>query len=116
MIGLSSHIRAFVCAQPVDMRNSVDGLSARVQLTMRDSPASGHLYVFVSRNRDRVKVLYYERNGFCLWYKRLERGRFPPTEKLCAQGFDLSELLMWLDGVDLARVKRLAPVPVAFVT
>jgi transposase len=115
MIGLSSHIRVFVCPEPVDMRNSLDGLSARVQLTMRESPASGHLFLFVSRGRDRVKVLYYERNGFCLWYKRLERGRFPSIDQLCAQGFDLSELLMWLDGVEVSRVKRLAPVSVGCV-
>lgn len=115
MIGLSSQIRVFVCAEPVDMRSSIDGLSARVQLTMRASPASGHLFLFVSRLRNRVKVLYYERNGFCLWYKRLERGRFPEVARLSAGGFDLSELLMWLDGVDVSRVSRLAPVVIARV-
>jgi transposase len=70
MIGVSSQIRVFVCAQPVDMRSGIDGLSTRVQLTMRESPASGHLFLFVSRGRNRVKVLYYERNGFCVWYNQ----------------------------------------------
>jgi len=66
----------YVYKQPVDMRKAINGLSVMVEGILALNPFSGHLFVFGNRKRDKVKILYWQRNGFCLWYKRLERDRF----------------------------------------
>lgn len=76
MLTLSPSIRIFLCLQPADMRKSLDGLSALAREQVGEDPLSGHLFIFRNRRGDRIKVLYWDRNGFALWYKRLERGRF----------------------------------------
>ena len=86
------------------MRKSIDGLSALVEGTLALNPFSTHLFVFTNRRRDKVKCLYWETNGFCLWYKRLEKQRFQwPTH--LAQGATIiltGQQLNWLlDGFDL---------------
>jgi len=99
--------QVYVYLQPVDFRKSINGLSALVELEMSLDPFMPALFVFCNRQRDKVKLLYWERNGFVLWYKRLEKQRF------CwplARGNDVrqlnAQLLSWLlDGVDIERVK-----------
>ena len=103
-------LKAYVCAQATDMRKSIDGLAALVVSVLRADPLCGELFVFVSRRRDRVKILYWDRHGFALWYKRLERGRYPHVAWLAEDGVSLSELSLWLEGVDLARTRRFARV------
>ena len=108
MLRLPSSVRIFLAAEPTDMRKGFDGLAALVEARGEDV-YSGHLFVFVSRRGDRVKVLTWDRGGFVLWYKRLERGRFrmpAMPEGARRVELDAGQLAMLLDGVDLARVRR----------
>ena len=113
MLNLSQTLRVFVCTQPADMRRSFDGLCGMAENLMKQSPLSGHLFVFRNRNRDRLKILYWDRDGLAIWYKRLEKGGFQlPTDLKPGDGDPMSaeistDELMWLlGGVDLASVKR----------
>ena len=72
----SSNVKVYLVLGHTDMRKAVNGLSAMVSERIGLDPLSGHLFVFCNRSKDIIKVLYWDRNGFCLWYKRLERGRF----------------------------------------
>ena len=76
MLSLPPSVRIFVATQPVDGRKGVDSLTAIVRSALSQDPLNGHLYVFFSRRCDRVRVVYWDRNGFAMWTKRLERGRF----------------------------------------
>lgn len=104
---LPPSVRIFVAAAPTDMRRSFDRLSAMVTEILKQSPLSGHLFVFRGRRGDRVKILYWERGGFAIWYKRLEVGtfRFPEND---AAGFEIeaADLALLLEGIDLADAKR----------
>lgn len=97
------------------MRKSIDGLAALVVSVFRADPLCGQWFVFISRRRDRVKILYWDRHGFALWYKRLERGRYAHIASIAEQGVSASELSLWLEGVDLARTRRFAPFSVSRV-
>jgi len=100
-------VRVFVCLEAVDMRRSFDGLAAVAEHVMGRDPLSGHLFVFRGRRGDRVKILYWDRDGYALWYKRLEKGvfRFPSGE---AGGREVSgaELACLLEGLEWAQAKR----------
>jgi len=112
---LSSAIRAYVYSEAVDMRKSIDGLSQIVAAAMGMNPLSGQVFVFIGRRRDRAKLLVWDRHGFWLLYKRLERGRFSDPARLAAGGIAMSELVAWLDGIDLSRARRLQAVDVSVV-
>jgi len=99
MLNLPPSVRVFVCTTPTDMRKSFDGLCALAQAVLQQDPFSGHLFVFVSRRRDRVKILYWDRSGFCLLYKRLEAGTFRMPE---GGEIGARELLLVLEGIDVA--------------
>ena len=95
----------YLCREPVDFRKSITGLSAIVEQEFGAHVFGPSLHVFVSRRRDRIKALYWHRNGFCLWYKRLEKDRFAwpsaddgPTTRIMMQ-----ELQWLLEGFDLWR-------------
>ena len=108
MIGLPESVRILLFASATDMRKAFDGLSGRVSAAGADV-YSGHLFVFLSRRRDRAKILTFQKGGFVLWYKRLERGRFKPLHgALGAEhgALDSTELALLLDGIDVRRVKR----------
>ncbi len=99
--------RVYVCREPVDMRKSIDGLAALVEDVLAMDPFSEQLFVFINRRRDKLKMLYWERSGFVLWYKRLERERFKwpvhlPGEVMTLTGQQLNWLL---DGYDLRYLK-----------
>ncbi len=108
MLSIPTSVRIFLFAKPCDMRKGFDGLSALVRQIGEDV-FSGHLYVFLSRNRQRAKILSWGNGGFVLFYKRLEKGRFklPPiddeTETLSLES---SQLAMLLDGIDYSRVRQ----------
>jgi transposase len=96
--------RAYVCRDPVDMRKGIDGLSYLVESLLAQHPMSGHLFVFVGRDRHKVKILYWDRTGFALWYKRLERGKFPSPGSLAQRGLSIAELHAWREGIDIPIV------------
>ncbi len=107
MIGLPGHARVLLFSEPADMRKGHPGLYGLVKAAGED-PYGGDLFVFLSRRRDRAKVLTFEKGGFVLWYKRLERGRFRhPRRGEADVELDGTELTMLLDGIDVAKVQRL---------
>lgn len=102
-------VRVYLCTATTDMRKGFDTLSALVRDGLGYDPLSGHLFLFVGRRRDRIKMLYWENDGFVLWYKRLEKGTFRmPVAKPEAASVELkaSELAMLLEGIDLRSIKR----------
>ena len=106
---MPSSVRVYLAAQPVDLRRGHDGLTAIVRTTWRLNPFDGHLFVFLGKRRDRVKILAWDRNGFVLYYKRLSHGKFRLPE--IAPGADRVEmdptaLAMLLDGIDVKHVRR----------
>jgi transposase len=107
---LGGGVKAYVCAEPVDMRKSIDGLSQLVAPLLSGDAFSGSVFVFLSRRREKVKLLWWDRHGFWLSYKRLERGRFPRPEEISRRGLSLAELTAFLEGIDLSRTRRLASV------
>lgn len=109
MFTLSSIVRAYVCTQPLDMRKSFDGLSAAVSTILCEDPLSGHMFVFINRRHDIVKVLFWDRSGYCVFAKRLESGTFRlPLTQDAATGTALSlpELTLLLEGIDLNGARR----------
>ena len=107
MMRPDEEIEVYVYRQVVDMRKSINGLSAIVEQELEVSPFSTHLFVFCNRRRDKIKILYWERSGFVLWYKRLEKERFPwpRRDKDGVVQMTGRELNWLLDGIDLFRVK-----------
>ena len=107
MWSLPPSVRIFLCVPPADMRRSFDGLAGMTQEVIGQNPLSGHLFVFRNRRGDRVKILYWDRSGYCLWYKRLEGGtfRFPVSEGRGVE-VDRWELGLILEGIDLAGARR----------
>ena len=99
----------FLATEPVDLRRGHDGLCSLVRNVLTLDPYGGHLFVFVGRRGDRVKVLFWDRGGFVLYYKRLARGRFRmPRVPAGADRvvLDGTELAMLLGGFDVARAQR----------
>ena len=110
MLSLPPSVRILVATQPVDGRKGVDSLAAIIRSVLSQDPLSGHLYVFFSRRCDRVRVVYWDRNGFAMWTKRLERGRFHPTfsedGRLVASAIEAAELMLLLEGIELSGARR----------
>src|SRR5882757_3005831 len=109
MLTLPSSVRVHLAAEPVDLRRGHDGLVAIVRSRWGLNPFDGHLFVFLGRRLDRVKILVWDRNGFVLYYKRLSTGHFrmprvaPDAERI---ELDATTLAMLLDGIDVKYVKR----------
>ena len=102
-------VRVFLCTSPTDMRKGFDTLAVLVREGLGYDPLSGQLFLFVGKRRDRLKILYWDRDGYALWYKRLEQGTFRmPVAKPDAASIELkaSELAMLLEGIDLRSIKR----------
>ena len=107
MLMAPNSVRVFLCLAPTDMRRSFDGLAAAAEQVMRADPLSGHLFVFRSRRGDRVKILYWDRDGYALWYKRLEKGVFRfPLDAAESKEVSAADLGLILEGIDLRTVKR----------
>ena len=105
--GLASKV--YLCTTPADMRKGFDSLAALVKDFLGHDPLSGHLFLFIGRARDRLKILYWDADGFALWYKRLEEGTFRlPAADPDAASVELkaSELAMLLEGIDLRSLRR----------
>ena len=114
MIAAFSGIRIHLCTQPTDMRRGFDGLSGMVTTLLQQDPLTGHLFVFRNRNRDKLKILYWDTDGLAIWYKRLEQGTFQfPTdgtkskeELLAGVEITHSQLSLLLGGIDLASARK----------
>lgn len=102
-------VKVYLATGPTDMRKGFDSLAALARDHLGQDPLSGSLFLFVSRPRDRLKILYWDTDGFALWYKRLEEGTFRlPQASAAGAGVELkaSELAMLLEGLDLGRLQR----------
>ena len=118
MLTFSRTTRVFLAVEPTDMRKGFDGLFALVENVIREDPFSGHLFVFRNRRRDRLKILWWDRDGLAIFYKRIEKGAFQfPTDAAVRKSKPLpkssqrceiraDELALLLEGIDLASVKR----------
>lgn len=109
MMHLPASVRVYLCASACDMRKSFDGLHALVTQTMDMDAFAGHLFVFANRRRDRVKILYWDRDGFAVWAKRLEQGTYAmpfgePAERRCE--ITAAELGALLSGIGLSQARR----------
>jgi transposase len=103
--------RIWLASEATDMRCGFDRLAERVRAVIGEDPLSGHLFVFRSRRGDRLKILAWDRDGFVLWYKRLEAGVFKlPRVEQGSRSVELraSELAMVLDGIDVSKLKRVS--------
>jgi transposase len=100
---LPLHTRIYLAAGSTDMRKAINGLSILVEDQMTLDPFSGHLFVFCNRRRNMIKILYWDRNGFCLWHKRLEQHVFTwPETAGEVIAVDPRQLCWLLDGLDIA--------------
>jgi transposase len=105
----SQAARIWLAAEATDMRCGFDRLAERVRVVIGQDPLGGHLFVFRSRRGDRMKILLWDRDGFVLWYKRLESGVFKlPRTSTGSRSIEIrgSELAMILDGIDVSKLKR----------
>jgi transposase len=109
MLSLPSSTRIRVCTQPTDMRKGIDSLCAIVESSFPEDIYSGTLFVFVSRRRDRLKILTWDAGGFVIYYKRLEAGCFKlpiHDHRDDSVTIDAAQLTMMLRGIDLSRVRK----------
>lgn len=109
MLSLPAQARIFLCTAAIDLRKSFDGLSGLVESVFQGNILDGHLFLFVNKRRDRIKALWWDRDGLVIWYKRLEAGCFEIPSPRAGQThvtLDATELAMLLGGVSLADVKR----------
>jgi transposase len=97
-------VRIFLCREPTDMRRSFDALAALARDVIRENPLSGHVFLFRNRAGDRLKLLWWDRSGFCLFYKRLEDGTFE-LPNACGE-IHAGDLALLLEGIDLNHVTR----------
>lgn len=109
MLSISPAVKIFLYAETADLRRGYDGLAALVEDAMGENPLSGHLYLFINRRHNRIKMLYWAGDGYAIWMKRLERGSFElpradadsPSVKITP-----SELALILEGIELSSVRR----------
>jgi transposase len=110
MLPLPSSVRIYVAAEPVDLRRGFDGLAATTRSLIGQDPLSGHVFVFINRRRNRVKLLVWDRTGYVLVFKRLERGCFElpaaPEAGRRHVELDAGELGLMLEGLDLRKARR----------
>jgi transposase len=109
VIHLPASVRVYLCTSPCDMRRSFDGLHALVTGAMKLDAFAGHLFVFANRRKDRVKILYWDRDGFAVWAKRLEEGTYVmpfAEEDEARREITAQELGALLSGIDLSTAKR----------
>lgn len=109
MITLPASVKVFVYSQPTDMRCGFNKLSMLAEHVMHQDPLTGHLFVFFNRPGDKCKILWWDRTGFAIWYKRLEEGTFerlPGTDQVTSLEIDMAKLTWILEGIDLFKTRR----------
>jgi len=109
MLPVHSGLRFYLYRHPTDMRKSFDGLCGIISTQLSADPLSGDVYVFLNRRRDRIKLLVWDRSGFWIFYKRLEKGTFQ-LPRIAADGASLDlpyeELMLILEGIDLTHIRK----------
>lgn len=104
MLSFPPTVQVYIAQEPVDMRKSYDGLSGCVEQILNADPLSGHLFVFFNRRRNQVKILVWDRTGYCIYCKRLELGQFTlPAGNMVT---DFARLLLVLEGIDLTDSRQ----------
>lgn len=107
MLSAPPSVRILLCREPADMRRAFDGLARMAVEVLEEDPLSGALFVFRNKRGDRLKILYWDRDGFALWYKRLEAGTFRLPEAPGARAeVSAAELALILEGIDVAGLTR----------
>ena len=110
MLSLSPAVKIFLYGQPADLRRGYDGLAAIAEQAMKEDPLSGSLFIFVNKRGNRIKLLYWDRDGYAIWMKRLERGSFElpassDSDSPCVK-ITASQLSLILEGIELSSVRR----------
>ena len=107
MLGFSSGLRYFLCCNTIDMRNGFDGLAGIVRNHLEKDPVSGDVFIFLNKRCTHIKLLYWDGDGFALFYKRLEKGRYTlPTHNGLSKQIKREELLMLLEGLSFKEMNR----------
>lgn len=109
MLNVSAHVRIFIVLGATDLRKGFDGLMRLVSDVVKQDALSGHLFVFVNRRKDRVKLMYWDRDGLCIWYKRLETGTFQmprANDKQRSLELEPAQLSMILGGLDIRSARK----------
>ncbi len=107
MIFPEQRMEVWLCTEPTDMRKQFDGLSAMVKHQLKEDPLSGQLFVFINRRRTQMKILYFDRSGYCIWSKRLVQGQFnyrPSTAGKLA--LDWLQLKLLIDGIEIEKQRQ----------
>ena len=105
---LIAHSTIYLANMPVDMRKSINGLSLLVIESFNCNPTCGAYFVFCNRKKDKIKILYWDKNGFALWYKRLEKSTFQFAHQSDGKALVTSEQLQWLlSGLDYQSMKKI---------
>jgi transposase len=107
MLFPEAQLRIWLYTAPCDMRKSYDGLTALVKQRLAEDPLSGQLFVFLNRRQTQVKILYFDRSGYCIWSKRLESGRFQrPPAKGDKVPLDWTRLKLILEGIEVQKIRQ----------
>lgn len=108
MLGLSANLRYFLCCQSTDMRNGFDGLAGIVRNYLKKDPISGDVFIFINKTRTHIKLLYWDGDGFALFYKRLERGRYDRHTAVAGLSREMKreELMMLLGGLSYGKMHQ----------
>jgi len=102
-----TNLRIWLHTEPTDMRKSYDGLSVLVKQKLKEDPLSGHLFVFINRKQTQMKILYFDRSGYCIWSKRLEQGQFHyRKDGAHKQPLDWARLKMIIEGIDTTHIHQ----------
>ena len=108
MLRFDGSVRIWLCTEPTDMRMSFNGLSALVKQRLDADPLNGHLYTFINRRRNQIKILYFDTSGYAIWSKRLEQGHFLVHQHhgSVKQSISFAELQCLLEGIELHNVRQ----------
>ena len=107
MLSLPSAVKIYLCKQPTDMRRSFDSLAMMVREIIKQNPLSGYVFVFCNKRGNSLKLLYWDGDGYAIWYKRLEKGTFNiPGDTSEDHRLAHHQLAMMLEGIDFTQIKR----------
>ena len=107
MLSFPSAVKIYLCKEATDMRRSFDSLAMMVQCVIKQDPLSGYLFVFRNKRGNSLKLLYWDHDGYAIWYKRLEKGTFNiPTKITADYRLEHHQLSMMLEGMEFVKIRR----------